>query len=377
MSPHNPQTSRTSSKKKGGRKSNATKLAHRKFRFIEQVIADSRLSPLATRVAIFVGSRCSLDHGGQAIIGQDKIAEKLNAWRQDVSQALRQVVAFGHIEIIRRGRDHANAYRMVLRDELPAADDVTDSVTSSPPHDVGKNPTSSMSENPDIKPDMMSANPDFDVGKNPTESPFVSPGLPSEAPGRQEREPNADAFDTYPGGGSPPLDAGPPRQDGSPTAAPSARPESPTEKPQPLAQEESGGAKFSDLRAIWARPWADDDSADRRAFELACQEVAPDDIIAAAQAWVAAADNPRFLPSLAKWLANRGWEKPPPKRGRARGNGKAQHPYGKPDMFKICLEAGGYREDADGNMYWPGDDPNSGAGEDDDPITTSMWGGGR
>jgi hypothetical protein len=131
------------------------------------------------------------------------------------------------------------------------------------------------------------------------------------------------------------------------------------------------------LRAIWARPWADDDSADRRAFELACQQVAPDDIIAAAQAWVAAADNPRFLPSLAKWLANRGWEKPPPKRGRARGNGKAPHPYAKPDMFKIVLEAGGYREDADGNMVWPGDDPNSGAGEDDDPITTSMWGGGR
>src|SRR5262249_24565418 len=113
MSTHNPQTK----KKTKGRKSNATKLAHKKFRFIEHVIADPSLCPLATRAAIFVGCKCSLDHGGQAIIGQDKIAEKLGAWRQDVSQALRQAVALGHLQLIRRGRDHANAYRMVLKDE--------------------------------------------------------------------------------------------------------------------------------------------------------------------------------------------------------------------------------------------------------------------
>src|SRR6516165_3861306 len=101
MSTSNPKTK----KKTKGRKSNATKLAHKKFRFIEQVIADSRLSPLATRVTIYVGSRCSLDHGGQAIIGQDKIGEKLGAWSQNVNEALKQAVALGHLEIIRRGRD--------------------------------------------------------------------------------------------------------------------------------------------------------------------------------------------------------------------------------------------------------------------------------
>jgi hypothetical protein len=44
-------------------------------------------------------------------------------------------------------------------------------------------------------------------------------------------------------------------------------------------------------------------------------------------------------------------------------------------MFRITLEAGGYREDADGNMYWPGDV----AAVDDEPLCTSMWssGGGR
>jgi hypothetical protein len=134
------------------------------------------------------------------------------------------------------------------------------------------------------------------------------------------------------------------------------------------------------LRAIWARPWADDDAADRRAFAQACQEAAPEIIIAAAAAFVAAADAPRFLPPLAKWLAAHGWEKPPPtKRGPARANGKARNGYAKPDMFKICLKEGGYREDPEtGEMYWPADNPNnSGAGEDDEPISTSMWGGGK
>ena len=41
-------------------------------------------------------------------------------------------------------------------------------------------------------------------------------------------------------------------------------------------------------------------------------DVGPDAILAAAKAWVAAADEPRFIPGLPKWLANRGWEKPPP-----------------------------------------------------------------
>jgi hypothetical protein len=136
------------------------------------------------------------------------------------------------------------------------------------------------------------------------------------------------------------------------------------------------------LRAIWQRGWPSDDAPETvartgQAFAQACRDADAEDIIAAAQTWVAAADAPRFLPPLAKWLASRGWEKPPPKRGRAqRGNGK-HNPYAKPDMFKICLEAGGYREDADGNMVWPGDDPNSGAGEDDEPFGTSMWRSGR
>jgi hypothetical protein len=389
MSPINSQK-KTKTK---GRKSNATKLAHKKFRFIEQVVRDTRLSPLALRAAIFVGCRCSLDHGGQAIIGQDKIAERLSTWRQNVSQALRQAVVLGHLELIRRGRDHANAYRMVLWDEAqpaqqsqpaqqPQAVQQPQTKARTTPHDVGKNPTSggpkpphdvvdsqtsSRSANADSKPDMISANADFNVVDLQTESSFFSPGSPSETPGKEEGEPDANASEDPPGGGVPPADAGPPRQE------PAAKE---SERSAAGQQQES----FGELRAIWQRGWPADDAPEAvaaagQAFAQACSEdVAPEDIIEAARAHIAAADAPRFLPPLEKWLASRGWEKPPPKKRRAanghRGNGNA-----KPDMFKIVLEAGGYVEDADGNMVWPGDDPNSGAGEDDEPLGTMMWGG--
>jgi hypothetical protein len=305
------------------RKSNATKLAYKKFRFIEQVITDSRLSLLATRAAIFVGSRCSLDHGGQAIIGQDKIAERLDAWRQDVSQALRQAVALGHLEIIRRGRDHANAYRMVLKDEASAFKTAAD--------DVGKSPTST--------PNMMSGNPDFDVGEFPTDSPFFSPGAPTEPPGEGERT-SAYADETQPTG-APPLTRDPAEEAADEekqesyftTAAPLPGPDSPTERPPSVEREE----RFSELRAIWARPWTDDVDADRWAFAQACQEVAPEDIMAAAAAFVAAADAPRFLPPLARWLANRGWEKQPPTKAKRGANGARRHGR-KPDPIDIALD---------------------------------------
>jgi helix-turn-helix protein len=140
------------------------------------------------------------------------------------------------------------------------------------------------------------------------------------------------------------------------------------------------------LRELWQRGWASDDmpkalAIGRQVFAKACQSADAGEIIDAARTWVAAADAPRFLPALTQWLAARGWEQPPPtKRKHASGSAKRAHVrgfrsngYAKPDMFKIVLEAGGYREDADGNMIWPGDD----AGGDDEPISTMMWGGGQ
>ena len=146
----------------------------------------------------------------------------------------------------------------------------------------------------------------------------------------RERETFACAND-FPNGGDPPADAGP-RQERPPAQQSPLEAESLTARSS-LAD---GKERFSELRAVWARPWADDDAADQRAFEAACREVAPKAIIAAAAAHVAAADAPRFLPPLAKWLASRGWEKPPPtKKG---SNGAARRPGRKANLADIGAE---------------------------------------
>ena len=69
---------------------------------------------------------------------------------------------------------------------------------------------------------------------------------------------------------------------------------------------------FDVLAAIWQRPWPDDERESRKAFVEACREADPEKIIEGARAWVAAADDPRYLKPLPKWLAARLWEKAPP-----------------------------------------------------------------
>ena len=79
---------------------------------------------------------------------------------------------------------------------------------------------------------------------------------------------------------------------------------------------------FAELRAVWARPWLDDEAADRAAFFRATAEVDPANILAGAQVWTAAVE-PRFRKPLKKWLDARGWEKPPPKQRQRKGKNPA------------------------------------------------------
>jgi hypothetical protein len=105
---------------------------------------------------------------------------------------------------------------------------------------------------------------------------------------------------------------------------------------------------FRKLRALWRRGHASDDTPKaiaiaRNAFAKACSIADATTIMDGARAWVAAVDAPRYLPALAKWLAARGWEKPPPaklhhdatsKRGGGRGGGRDRPPR-KPDFAAI------------------------------------------
>jgi hypothetical protein len=115
-------------------------------------------------------------------------------------------------------------------------------------------------------------------------------------------------------------------------------------------------AAWQSVHAIWQRGWADDEQVDRAAFAEACRGVDPEVIVEGAQKWVRAADAPQYLPKLVKWLEGRYWEKPPPKRGKRRTRGYNGRGGGKANMFRISLEAGGYRGGEDGNFYHPDDE---------------------
>jgi hypothetical protein len=90
-----------------------------------------------------------------------------------------------------------------------------------------------------------------------------------------------------------------------------------------------GGDHFSELWAIWRRPWLADEATKpeaQHAFIEACNHPDPEvradpvEIIERARNWVIDfPDDPRFLPKLSTWLAGRGWEtEPPPPRHRRR-----------------------------------------------------------
>jgi hypothetical protein len=104
---------------------------------------------------------------------------------------------------------------------------------------------------------------------------------------------------------------------------------------------------WRELRAVWARPWPDDEAVARRPFAEACRHADASEIIEGARTWVAAADAPRFLPALHKGLDRRGWEKVPPRKKANSGHGRKRKP-----SVVSCFLAGGYPDDDDGEAVY-------------------------
>jgi DNA-binding MarR family transcriptional regulator len=143
-------------------------------------------------------------------------------------------------------------------------------------------------------------------------------------------------------------------------------------EPQPAPEPTQGSAvasldaerNFRELRATWHRGHVADDTPraiaiQRATYFRALREGAdPRDIVEAARNWVDAADAPRFLPQLSKWLESRGWEVPPPakasSRGRGAPRGRSERRGRKPNLAKLALAEGGYVETADGRMIFGG-----------------------
>jgi len=348
---------RAAAQAKKHRKSKATLFTHKKFSWLEQVARDRSLPALAPAVCILLSPYFNLSRDGAAWPYQDTLAASLGVRREAVNRVINALAEQGHLEVTStRGRRKASVYRMVLKATAKCAQEST----LSQPKMCAENVRSREEK----------------CAPTRTQTPFKTPGALTEPPGKRERETSAYADEDPVAAGTPPLTRDPAEE-----AAEEAKQErsslSAAALPIPRTRSVEREERFGELRAIWNRGHARDNTpeviaGERQAFERACRDTDPAVILDGARVHVAAADAPRYLPKLHEWLASRKWETPPPPKRRSRAKGQRSNAYAKPDMFKICLEAGGYREDADGNMYWPGD----GAG-DDEPISTSMWGGGQ
>jgi hypothetical protein len=110
-----------------------------------------------------------------------------------------------------------------------------------------------------------------------------------------------------------------------------------------VAEEERGNLdrEYAQLRAAWPRPFADDEAADRAALAEARQHAPFGEIIEGAEAWAEAADAPRFLQPLAKFLHSRCWEKASPQRRQMHAVKPYQHHHrngGKVDLARLAFD---------------------------------------
>jgi hypothetical protein len=257
------------------------------FRWLAQVNADRELPPSAAKIAIALAAYFNHQReGGMAWPGFETLARDAGLSKSVVVSVLRLMAERGHLKIEagRPGRGHSSRYWMIEKGRQ--ADLFEPEKRSAAPSEKGRLAAQKRSAGrPDSSKNHL---------LHGAEAGAVEEGERADALARVEYSP---------------CDAGAPE---------GAREELKQEsKPPPSEESPPPGeiaTPFDQLKAIWRRPWCDDEAAERRAFERARREVAPETIIAAAQAHVAAADHPRFLQPLDCWLDRRGWEHNPPER---------------------------------------------------------------
>jgi hypothetical protein len=286
----------------------------------EDVIADTELSPITRLIA----ARLALHRNAETarcFVSYRTLAAEVGISERSAMRAIAALKARGWIDVDPGGgREKANDYRLVSPSERVTG---VSRFTAQKGDSRGRERVTERV----VKGDRRRQKTMTELCHPNTEANI---GAAKAAP-NMEREKTLARLDPDPGA---PLDAAPGFEESKQEAAEEERiPAAEVIPPSRVLslQEEC----WIHLRAVWARPWPDDERLDREAFAIACEEVAPEDIIEAARAWVAAADAPRFLPPLAKWLNGRGWEKPPPQRKAARGGGRRNGPprYGKPDLL--------------------------------------------
>lgn len=289
----------TSSKTRINRRRDTRKL----FVWLDQVRGDPELSPSAFKVAYEIGQHFNSRHGGAAWPSSLTIATNIGVDKATVIRAVRHLRERGHLKVDpgHAGRGHASRYFMVLR-KGPAVD--LSEPEKLPPQKVHQRTFSGLIKG------ALEPRKGAPAHLNYLEPPM---GDAKASPIEGERE-RSRALAVIPAGAPAPVDGAP---DGK------------------KAVDRLAVNRFRELLAIWQRPWGEDETAAHRAFVIACREAEPEAIIAASRAWVASADDPRFLKPLATWLAKGLWQKPPPQRRSMRNGGKVS-------LSALALEIGGW-----------------------------------
>jgi Helix-turn-helix domain len=314
---------------------NPTQFARVKFLWIDRIARDHQLLAIDTRVAAaLLHYFTASDNGGRAYPSCKTLGDAIGVSEATVIRSVNRLHDRGHLIVIwgKPGRGHPNQYWMAAGGK-PASVQVLEA--QKPARVAPRKPASD-------------ANKTFTGAGEPLFSQI--PSGESYALPQTEGERERTSCDVSPSSvGDPPLTRDPDGQIGeskSETESPEAK-RTPDEKNESAESAEDDAAErvWRELCALWRRGWQSDETAkavaiSKLAFAKACTLANPDEILAAAKTWIAAADAPRFLPALPQWLAARGWEKRPPPKNRpayagGHRNGTRQR---KPDFASIGLD---------------------------------------
>ena len=289
----------------------ARRFATRTFAWLRQVAADKALRPSDLAICVAL-TRYLTEHDrdGQAYPSCQTLADDAGLSECTVVRGVRRLAALGHLTVIwgQQGSGHSNRYWMA---EKPAA-----------------------------RADKKPARRHVSEAKKTCQAACEPLRTGSKEP--VERE-NARAREASQSDARAPVGAASKER----TEPPADRPEAKGRRragARPAGSAKPAESDYQRLRQVWIRPWCDSDLAQAwLEYDRVTRQVDPRVILVSARKWVAAADDPRFLPSLCKWLVTEGWKRDPPQRGK-RQDGQARHGVrrngGKVDLARMALLQG-------------------------------------
>ena len=305
----------------------------------DQVRSDRAL-PCSTYLVADVIAAHVNRKAGEAWPSQARIAAKTGLSEGAIKRAIRLLERRGYLKVIPGQGRRSSRYQLLLVERAAEkSPELNASIAAGMGSDrAPQRGQTAPREGSPVTPDLLNHLLKEDGGERDARA-RATPQFDESV---KEDDPANDNAPVRPGGA-----AGKRAVEGAPDRSPEAktvRPAGARAKPRNASVSAAAKARAEpdtgdlQLEQIWSvRPWIDVDHAEAwRAYEAATREVDPAAMLAAARTWVEAADAPRYLPSLAKWLSAKGWQKAPPqpiRRERAgqrppglQGGGKTRAP---------------------------------------------------